>query len=354
NVVGLNVDTLYSSAFIDLENGPATVILPPTGERYISLQLIDMYTNTFAVLSTRTIGCDGGTFIIVGPRDAAPDGAVRSPTGWVWAIVRIVVNGPDELGEVHQIQNRIVLQAGRPRRPGRFAQRQFSWREYFSSASALLNENPPPATDQAALARIAPLGLGIGRVFDAAAFDGAQSSDIEAGVGDAQSVINTPLERPFQGWAYADADYGNWGQNYAHRAHAAIDRLAALPRQEAMYMHAIAPDGTYHFTKGNWRLRFATDQLPPVYAFWSLTAYCGQSFLVDNPLNRYSIGDRTAGLRRNDDGSLDIWISRQNPGGEKTDNWLPAPESGPYQLYMRAYLPKPELLSGDYRLPPLM
>jgi hypothetical protein len=93
NVVGLNVDTLYSSAFIDLENGPATVILPPTGERYISLQLIDMYTNTFAVLSTRTIGCDGGTFIIVGPRDAAPDGAVRSPTGWVWAIVRIVVNG---------------------------------------------------------------------------------------------------------------------------------------------------------------------------------------------------------------------------------------------------------------------
>jgi Protein of unknown function (DUF1214) len=89
---------------------------------------------------------------------------------------------------------------------------------------------------------------------------------------------------------------------------------------------------------------------------WSLTAYLpqGQSYLVDNLLNRYSIGDRTAGLRRNDDGSFDIWISRQNPGGEKTDNWLPAPESGPYSLYMRAYLPKPELLSGDYRLPPLM
>jgi hypothetical protein len=168
---------------------------------------------------------------------------------------------------------------------------------------------------------------------------------IEAGVGDAQSVIDTPLERPFQGWAYADADYGNWGQNYAHRAHAAIGRLAALPRHEAMYMLAIAPDGTYHFTKGDC-------DLPPINCRLStLVTDCVFATGTILPrrylLNRYSIGDRTAGLRRIDDGSFDSWISRQNPGGEKTDNWLPAPESGPYSLYMRAYLPKPELLSGD-------
>jgi hypothetical protein len=80
----------------------------------------------------------------------------------------------------------------------------------------------------------------------------------------------------------------------------------------------------------------------------------GQSLLSENPLHRYAIGDRTKGLRHNADGSLDIWIARQDPGGVKTANWLPAPESGPYRLIMRTYLPKQELLAGTYLLPPLM
>ena len=78
-VTSPNVNTLYSLAFVDLGNGPATVTLPATGERYFSLQLMDMYTNSFAVLGTRTIGSDGDAFMLVGPRDAAPAGAIRVP-----------------------------------------------------------------------------------------------------------------------------------------------------------------------------------------------------------------------------------------------------------------------------------
>jgi hypothetical protein len=353
-----NVDTLFSNAFIDLGNGPATIVIPPTGERYFSVQLMDMYTNSFAVLGARTIGCEGGTFSIVGPRGPADNGAVRSPTTWIWAMARIALNGPEDLPEVHQIQDGILLQASPARNPGRFAQRHSPWQEYFASASALLNESPPLATDYAALRRMAPLGLGVGQNFNPSSFDPTQSADIEAGIVDARAVIATRPREAIDGWSYSDADSGNWGQNYVHRARAAVRGLAGLPRQEAMYMHAVAPDGNYHFQEGSWRLTFAPDQLPPVYAFWSLTAYevtaQGQYFLANNPLNRYSIGDRTRGLRRNDGGSFDIWISRQDPGGEKTHNWLPLPESGPYSLGMRAYLPTQELLTGDYRLPPLI
>jgi hypothetical protein len=353
-----NVDTLFSNAFIDLENGPATIVIPPTGERYFSIQLMDMYTNSFAVLGTRTVGCDGGTFTIVGPRDAAANGAVRSPTAWIWAMVRIAVNGPDDLAEIHQIQDGMVLQTGPARTPGKFAQRHAPWQEFFASASVLLNESPGLATDHAALGRIALLGLGPGRAFNPSAFDAEQAGEIEAGIADARGVIATRPREAIDGWAYSDADSGNWRQNYVHRARAAVRGLAGLPRQEAIYMHGVAPDGNFHFQEGSWQLHLAADQLPPVYAFWSLTAYevtpQGQYFLAENPLNRYSIGDRTRGLRRNDDGSFDIWISRQDPGGDKTDNWLPVPENGPYSLGMRAYLPKQELLTGDYRLPPLI
>jgi hypothetical protein len=80
----------------------------------------------------------------------------------------------------------------------------------------------------------------------------------------------------------------------------------------------------------------------------------GQFFLTGNALNRYSIGDRTKGLKKNPDGSLDIWIGRTDPGGEKTSNWLPAPASGPFTISLRAYLPKAELLEGRWRAPALV
>ena len=80
----------------------------------------------------------------------------------------------------------------------------------------------------------------------------------------------------------------------------------------------------------------------------------GQLFLTSNRLNRFSIGDRTPGLKKNPDGSLDIWIGRTDPGGEKTANWLPAPASGPFSLSLRAYLARSELLDGRWRAPPLV
>ena len=105
-----------------------------------------------------------------------------------------------------------------------------------------------------------------------------------------------------------------------------------------------------------WRIHFDAGKLPPVDAFWSLTMYertaDGQSFFTQNPINRYAIGDRTAGLKTNADGSLDVWIGHDNPGPERASNWLPAP-AGPFTMTLRAYLPKPELLSGAYRLPPM-
>jgi hypothetical protein len=80
----------------------------------------------------------------------------------------------------------------------------------------------------------------------------------------------------------------------------------------------------------------------------------GQFFLVENPIRRYSIGDRTSGLKTNTDGSLDLWIARSDPGGERSANWLPAPAAGPFTLSFRAYLPRDEFRDGRYRLPAIV
>jgi hypothetical protein len=104
-------------------------------------------------------------------------------------------------------------------------------------------------------------------------------------------------------------------------------------------------------------LRFAPGQLPPAKAFWSLTLYEvtpeGRAFFTNNPLGRYAIGDRTRGLKKGADGSLEIFVQHERPAGGRESNWLPAPAAGPIRLVLRAYEPQPALLDGRYRVPPV-
>jgi hypothetical protein len=98
-------------------------------------------------------------------------------------------------------------------------------------------------------------------------------------------------------------------------------------------------------------LHFPPGHLPPNDAFWSLTITDVAGFMVSNPNNRHSLGDRS-GLVPNTDGSIDIYIQNTAPAGPES-NWLPAPASK-FKLMLRAYLPSPAILKGEYHVPPVM
>ena len=351
-----NNDTFYSTAQVDLSQGPVSITLPATGERYLSLQLMDAYSNSFAILGTRTTGGAGGTFTLVGPTDAAEGpNVVRSPTPHVWALARILVDGPHDAEAAKAVQQGISMQGPAVETPGPFASRGAPWADYFASAAKLMTLNPPKVTDRAILSVMAPLGLAD---FDPGRFSPEQVAAIEAGVAEARAASKRGglSGAGFtEGWSYPSPRLGDFGQDYDLRASVAVSGLAALPPAEAMYMRAEGDlRGALFDGAKAWRLHFTADGLLPVNSFWSLSLYeateDGQFFFTDNPLGRYAIGDRTAGLTANPDGSLDIWIGHDRPGPEREANWLPAPD-GPFALFMRAYLPKPELLEGGYRLP---
>jgi len=367
SVTSPNNDTLYSSAWLDLTTGPAIFALPNFGARYFSLSLMDMYTNNFAVLGTRCTGSSAGTFTVVGPYDAilsSERNAVRSPTPHVWALARVLVDGPDDLEAARAAQAAVTLiapKAGSPKQPSVLAAmgQDAKWQDVFAEANRQLAEDPPPATDRAVLSRIAPLGVGPDASRNPASFSDAEREAIAAGVAEARAIVSDPRNRGIavHGWYYPGATLGVFGQDYVARAIVAHTGLAALPREEAMYMRPIGETGDSLYDGGKmWRLHFAPAQVPPVSGFWSLTMYertpDGQSFLTENALQRYSIGNRTPGLKTNSDGSLDIWIGHDDPGPERRANWLPAP-AGPFTMTLRAYLPARALLNGDYRLPPV-
>ena len=75
-----------------------------------------------------------------------------------------------------------------------------------------------------------------------------------------------------------------------------------------------------------------------MHGFWTLTTYDDRQSLVDNPTDRYSIGDWN-GLTLDPDGSLPVAIQhRRPPRAISLRNWLPAPP-GRFNLLLRLIWP---------------
>jgi hypothetical protein len=135
-------------------------------------------------------------------------------------------------------------------------------------------------------------------------------------------------------------------------AHAQIFPGPVNVPQEAMYW-TTSGDGAGHALSGqhNYLMHFPPGGLPPNDAFWSLTMGDAKNRFVPNPINRYSVSDRS-GLVPNTDGSVDIYIQNAAPAGHES-NWLPAPE-GNFILWMRVYVPGQAILDGEYKMPPII
>ena len=338
-VTAPNRDTLYSVALIDLTAGPVGLVLPETGQRYVSVAVFDMYTDAGIVVGTRTTGGKGGRFRIIGPGQSARDDRdLRLATPHGWLLLRVLSGRQSDV-------------------PVGYASRSSPWPAYFRSAQRLLESDPP--TFKAGLDSVERLRRAGSRGdFDDAGYDAAQVRAIEAGVARARALVEQGARTTkfTDGWSDPPPGLGAFGDQYVYRALVAVAGIGALPREEAMYLRSAGDDGAGLF-RGDGLYRLQLTKPVPVQGFWSMTMYeatpDGQFFLSQNSIGRYAIGERTRGLVRGADGSLDIWIGRQDPGGARSANWLPAPASGPFSLTFRAYLPEPALQSGAYRLPPV-
>ena len=149
-------------------------------------------------------------------------------------------------------------------------------------------------------------------------------------------------------WKLADGP-----ARYVERALAARGGLWGNHGYEAAYaMVYDDADGEQLDGRHRYELRF--DTAPPVGAFWSVTMYDLPDFyLVANPIDRYSIGDRTPGIVHGDDGSLTIVMQHDEPTDpDDRANWLPAP-AAPFRPILRMYEPDPSVFDGGYTLPPI-
>lgn len=375
-VVKPNCDTYYSSAWLDLSTEPLVLTVPDTKGRYYLLQMMDAYTNVFASPGKRTTGTKAQMFLITGPsyRGNTPDGmtGIKSPTNMVWILGRTQVNSPQDGKDiVYKIQDGYTLTPlsmwGKDYRPANgsvdttISKNPSAFVEkmdigtFFRILNEQLAENPPPKADSIILRKIAVIGVGPGKKFNLSSFDSNTQTSLQtvpATVLQQLKFFSTKAGSLENNWNISRKGLGAYGTSYNIRALVALIALGANLNADASYPNCqLDADGNKLNGTKNYTLHFDKGQTPPANAFWSLTIYGADDFLVDNPIHRYALGDRSA-LKYNDDGSLDIYIQNEAPPTSQEANWLPAPK-GAFTLTMRIYWPKQTFLDGSWKIPPV-
>ena len=377
-VVKPNLDTYYSMAWIDLKPEPLVFTVPAT-DRYYLMPLLDAYSNVFAAPGPRTTGTDAHTFLLTGPhwKGDIPEGMeqIKAPTNRVWLIGRTQVNSAEDgatvvvpfqeglslvplskygtdytppLGKVDEEIKKIVPVD---------ATRALSITDYFNKLAELMVDNPPSKADAPLIKEMESIGLVAGQKFSMDDFSPELRKKLEAipelahqdwiAKGTGKKDPGVPI---INHWMYS-TDLGAYGTDYDRRALVAFIGLGANLAKDAIYPSTtLDSEGNTIMGANKYVIHFAKDSLPPVNAFWSLTAYNSKDFLVPNPINRFAIGDRDD-LNYNEDGSLDIYIQNTDPGGDKTANWLPSTQEGLTNITLRMYWPKEAALDGTWVIP---
>jgi hypothetical protein len=370
-IVSPNVDTLYSVAVLDLRSEPMVLTVPDVTDRYWTYQFLDAWTDSFFYVGTRATAGKGGTFVITPPgwSGTVPAGAQRvaSPTPQAFLLGRYLYRDATDVANVVALSRTLVglhtltgatspappPALGSP--PGTPQQVGSDGAPFFDELGDTLSIDGPASTaDMAALAGFASLGIGPGLHPAARAIAASDTTSLDAlAAGVKQGMAEMAAEESMtsgKGSAWTvRLDVGTYTDPLVRAAIAQVAWGANVPAEAVYALSAIDSAGNPYSGAKRYVVHFAQPPAVGVQGFWSLTMYGPDRFFVANSLDRYAVGDRTAGFVTSADGSFDVYVQNTSPAGHEA-NWLPAP-SGAFQMILRLYLPQAPVLAGTYTYP---
>ena len=367
-VVTPNSDTPYSFLWMDLRAEPLVLSVPAVEkDRYYAVQLEDGNTFNYGYIGSRATGNEAGNYMVVGPdwQGETPAGikqVFRSTTQFSLAGYRTQLLNPADMPNVEKVQagykvqplSSYLKQPPPPAAPTinfpKFDKAMVK-SNFFEYLDFALQFAPVGTEENAIRAKLASIGIGPGKTFDFKDLSLEHKAEVLLGMKEGEDRIQKYLATEateINGWGISSY-FGNrafFDGDWLKRAAGAKAGIYGNDAIEAAYpmtrkdISGQALDGSKH----NYTVTFAAGEYPPVNAFWSITMYDGTTqLLIENTLNRYLINSpMLPDLKKNADGSLTLYIQKDEPTDTvQKANWLPAPD-GPIYLVMRLYWPKQE------------
>ncbi|WP_223531003.1 DUF1254 domain-containing protein [Pseudomonas sp. GL-R-19] len=369
-----NQDVVYGPGFLPLDKEPFVFQVPDFGKRFWVYALYDARTDEFSEIG-QAYGTKPGFYLVVGPgwKGEAPAGitaVVRSSTALAFAIPRIFM---DDTAEDRKAIQPVLSQINfyplskfdgkmkttdwsklphypAPKSTGPGETKWVNPETYFNELPSVMKQVPPLPGEES-------LYRWITSVLEAAEKDPALMQTLKETAVAADNEMLPALHQ----WRHNGRAAGNgwnspvnnaqWGTDYLNRTAIATSNIYENRPEETKYLYTDNDlQGQQLNGQNSYAITFPKGQTPPVKGFWSVTLYNAEHFYQDNPLKRYSLGTKNKNLKLNADGSLTLYAGAKSPGGDKENNWLPAPV-GTFSLYLRAYWPEQAILDGTWQPP---
>ncbi|WP_413587239.1 DUF1254 domain-containing protein [Bdellovibrio sp. HCB274] len=372
-------DTLTSLSWLDLQE-PQVISLPNAGNRFVVFSMISAWGEVFASLGSRVGGNGEKQVLVTGPgwKNPVPAGMqhISAPTNSVWLVGKVQVKGSNDLNRVYAYQDKMrVTSLSRynskepppnsvnfnvdvdQRTPILDQVANMDARVFFATFASELQRNPPAQTDGAIVSKMAALGIFPNKEFNYDTLPASVKEALNSGYFAGQNQFadyqrGTPNLRITNGWGQPILA-GRYDGNYRVRALMTKLGFEKDASQDMAFAQATVDtrgdrlNGSYKYV-----LKFPKGQTPPVRGFWSVSLYNTRKFYAENPMHRYSLNN-THQLKRNADGSTDIYVQNVSPGKAWESNWLPSPAGEDFSLVMRMYWPEPVILDGKWKIPAL-
>lgn len=372
HIVTPNNDTPYSWAWVDLRAEPWVLTMPRIDEgRYYVSQWNDLWGYVLDNPGSLNDGYGGGSYLLAAPdwEGTTPSGikrVIRGESTILGSLTRTQpAGGATDMSSVKPIQQGYKLQPlsaflGKAAPAKAPAVNWPAWTEgdekiekFWGYAALMLQFVTPQSADAAEYAKLKALGLEAGQEWDASAFEPAIRDAIKQGIGDAHAEFARIANDPTLDSGTLFGDRKRMGTNYLLRTMGTVMGIFGNVREEAVFIPVPkdAQGDPLDGSKAAYIITFQKGQTPPVKFFWSYTMYkLPQRWLVENPIQRYSISDVTPGVKANADGTLTLYVSHASPGRDKESNWLPAPD-GLFWMVLRSYGPDTSIMKHIYKPP---
>jgi hypothetical protein len=372
DIVTPNNDSPYSYAWVDLRAEPWVLTMPKIEDkRFYTSQWDDLWGFVLDNPGSVEDGNGGVSVLLAAPtwKGDLPKGikrVIRGDTSFLGTLTRTQLFEPKDLPNVQKIQKEYKLQPlstylGKQAPKAAPEIKWMPWKDksetteaFWSYVNFLLPFTTPNPEDKDVLSRMAKIGLEPGKPWDGSKLDKDVRGAIAAGMNDALAHFKDEASKITDPSKFFRSRKDLKG-DYDSRALGVIVGIFGNVKDVSVYF-ALAKDADgvlFDGSKASYELNFTKDQIPPAKNFWSLTMYkLPQRWLVDNPINRYSIGSATPGVKTGKDGALTLHIGAKSPGKDKESNWLPAPD-GPFWMVLRTYGPGDPIKNGTWKVPPI-
>jgi hypothetical protein len=376
-----NPDTIYLNPFYDTTGGPMVLEIPPAeGDASITGSIDTAWQNALADVGPAGVDQGkGGKYLLTPPgyKGKTPEGYIAVPSDTYRGFVILRSNfksGSDaDIAAAVAYGKRIKLYPlGGNADSTVFADmydKPFDATipydaSYFESLNRFVQAEPWLARDRVMIAMLKTIGIEKGKSFNP---DAKTRSILDATPREAHASIDALYKEVFDPpfvkgmhWAlpakkevvegmangFQDPD------SYPIDGRAVSYSMAYFsPKQLGagqFYLMAIEDNAGQPLSgKKSYRLHILPKA--PVKLYWSATAYDRETHALIRETSRSSRGSNSAGLQKNADGSVDIYLGPQAPAG-KQSNWVPT-NGRDFEVLFRFYGPEKPLSEKTWVLP---